>query len=135
MRAVNDSLTPRGIDPLFRGELGSGFSDSTRACAYGKRLAEIQEWLATPFVPRTRIFIRPHYMLCLGVKGSGGGYQRFGLIWGVDMQDPGYELRRIPLPRTPVNNPMLGSSLSSSPPIRTTPQARPGTAWALRAMV
>jgi hypothetical protein len=97
MRAVNDSLTPRGIDPLFRGELGSGFSDSTRACAYGKRLAEIQEWLATPFVPRTRIFIRPHYMLCLGVKGSGGGYQRFGLIWGVDMQDPGYELRRIPL--------------------------------------
>jgi hypothetical protein len=41
--------------------------------------------------------------LCLGVKGSGGGYQRFGLIWGVDMQDPGYELRRIPLPRTPVN--------------------------------
>ena len=102
MRAVNDSLTPRGIDPLFRGELGSGFSGSTRACAYGKRLAEIQEWLATPFVPRTRIFIRPHYMLCLGVKGSGGGYQRFGLIWGVDMQDPGYELPRTPLPRTGV---------------------------------
>jgi hypothetical protein len=47
------------------------------------------------------------------------------------MQDPANELRRIPLPRTPVHKPVL----ESSPPIGIAAQTRDDTARALPAMV
>src|SRR5215208_6948817 len=56
-----------------------------------------------------RISIQTHYILWQHPIHRGGAKPHSPTLIDPDMQDRGYELRRISLPRTRVNKPLLGA--------------------------